>query len=305
MPTVYRSTDTDAPVLTGLVGSLIAVLDACLVNGYTDRPAAGWTKAFSGTNKAAYKNSLADGGSECVVRVEDNEPGATDGRNSRWEVFSDMTDVDTGTNGTGQVWCYKSDTLDSTARPWVLVADGLTFTLYVINNGHSEEIRASRFIHAGDYDAIDPDNAFRYVLMGTSGSGVTSGSQGFVSDSYHISGAHTRTVHPDGVTGAFSPTRSGSPSYSGLPTGGNCGSNAPVSWTGKFLFVDVFLSDGERQYLGRLRGLKYPMQRLDNTQTKGELIAGTNLVYTEVVDNPFFTNEFRRGALPVDAVGPW
>ena len=39
--TVYRSDDAGAPNLTGAAGSLIAILDAVLVNGYGAKPAAG------------------------------------------------------------------------------------------------------------------------------------------------------------------------------------------------------------------------------------------------------------------------
>ena len=53
--TVYRFDDAGAPTLSAAAGALISVLDACLVNGYGAKPAAGWTKAFSGTNQAAYR----------------------------------------------------------------------------------------------------------------------------------------------------------------------------------------------------------------------------------------------------------
>ena len=39
-PTIYRSTDASAPVLTGEVGKLVDLLDACLVNGYGAKSAA-------------------------------------------------------------------------------------------------------------------------------------------------------------------------------------------------------------------------------------------------------------------------
>lgn len=53
---VYASTDAGAPAaLSNTAGALIAVLDACLVNGYGAKPAAGWAKVFSGTNLAVYR----------------------------------------------------------------------------------------------------------------------------------------------------------------------------------------------------------------------------------------------------------
>ena len=44
--TVYRSTDAGAPLLTNSNGSLIAVLKACLVDGYGSKASAGWTAPF-------------------------------------------------------------------------------------------------------------------------------------------------------------------------------------------------------------------------------------------------------------------
>lgn len=66
--TVYSSTDASAPVLTGAVGSFIALLDACLVNGYGDKGAAGWSKDFSDTNLATYRPAF---GSGCSLGVDD------------------------------------------------------------------------------------------------------------------------------------------------------------------------------------------------------------------------------------------
>jgi hypothetical protein len=56
---VYRSTDASAPVLTGQVGSLTALLDAVLVNGYGALSAAGWTIAQTTTNKRGYKQNTS------------------------------------------------------------------------------------------------------------------------------------------------------------------------------------------------------------------------------------------------------
>src|SRR4051794_557415 len=50
-PVIYRSTDTNAPVLFGGQGSLISLLDAILVNGYGSSFATG-TITNDGTNVA-------------------------------------------------------------------------------------------------------------------------------------------------------------------------------------------------------------------------------------------------------------
>lgn len=71
-PTVYKSTDTDAPVLDGQAGSLINVLTACLVDGYGAKSAAGWSIALGPTNnKIVYQNDTLTG-SGLFFRVQDD-----------------------------------------------------------------------------------------------------------------------------------------------------------------------------------------------------------------------------------------
>lgn len=127
---LYRSQDTGAPSLTGQSGSLIAVLDACLVNGYGSMPAAGWTKPFSGTNLAAYRASI---GTRYYLRVNDS---LNTGSYSV-TAFETMSDVNTGTNifpntsqeATGLVM-LKSGTSNATARSWAVIAHERSFFLF-------------------------------------------------------------------------------------------------------------------------------------------------------------------------------
>lgn len=75
-PTVnfYSSTDANAPVLNGSPGSLITVLNACLVNGYGSKPGAGWTLLGQGTASSNPYTALYQmgSGSKCVLYVNDN-----------------------------------------------------------------------------------------------------------------------------------------------------------------------------------------------------------------------------------------
>ena len=190
-----------APVLSGTAGAMLALLDACLVNGFNlqtltslvvaanvatatkashgvvvgqlveiagaspaglnglqrvtgiggntftfttsgisdqtatgtitaKTPPAGWEKAFSGTNKAAYR-SLNGASNKPVLRLDDT--GTTSARVVGYEA---MTDVDTGTGPfptaaqmSGGAYWLKSATADSTARAWTLVADDQGFWL--------------------------------------------------------------------------------------------------------------------------------------------------------------------------------
>ncbi len=127
--TVYRSTDTGAPALyTDSAGSLITILDACLVNGYGSQPAAGWTKAFTGTNKAAYRMSTTAPASGFYLRIDD-----TSTTESRWIGYESMTDVDTGVDPfpldaqvTGGMYTLKI----ATSSEWVLIADDRAFYFF-------------------------------------------------------------------------------------------------------------------------------------------------------------------------------
>lgn len=135
-PTVYRSTDGSAPVLDGQAGSLITVLDAVLVNGYGAKAAAGWTKAFSGTNGASYRQG---GGLQYYVNVNDNAPGAGTGKEARVVGYEVMTAFATGSNlfptaaqAANGIFVRKSVAADATARTWIMLADHLTFYMWVL-----------------------------------------------------------------------------------------------------------------------------------------------------------------------------
>ena len=132
-PTVYRSDDASAPAIDGTAGSLIAALDAILVNGYGAKSAAGWTKPYTGTNKAAF---LQGAGLGHYLRVDDS-----DTRLSRVVGYGAMSDVDTGTNPfptsgqfSGGLYCRKSIAASSTARPWVCIANDSAFYLFICGN---------------------------------------------------------------------------------------------------------------------------------------------------------------------------
>lgn len=127
---VYKSSDTSAPALTGTAGTLAALLYACLVTGYGSKAAAGWAREFTGTNKAAFR---AAAGNRMRLRIDDT--GSTEGKAVGYET---MSDVDTGTNLfptaaqlSGGIFIRKSNTADSTNRPWMLVANDRIFYLFI------------------------------------------------------------------------------------------------------------------------------------------------------------------------------
>ena len=133
----YSSADAVAPVLTGQVGSLAALLDAVLVNGYGTQPAAGWTIAFTGTNERVY--TMGAGGTGFSMFLNDNAP--VDPREATVVGYQVATGIGTGTAPwptpvqmaagltQGVPW-RKSETADAVARKWYVLADANT--VYVI-----------------------------------------------------------------------------------------------------------------------------------------------------------------------------
>lgn len=127
-PTIFRSTDGGAPSLTGTVGALIGILDACLVTGLS------WTKDYSGTNRAVYR---APSGIRDYLDVNDNGPDATQlAKNATLVGYETMTAVGAGTRpfpDTSQTAVgagfRKSNTADATVRPWYLIGDDRSFYL--------------------------------------------------------------------------------------------------------------------------------------------------------------------------------
>ena len=71
--TVYSSTDTSAPTLNNLKGSLVALLDAVLVNGYGTQSAAGWSIAYTASSGRVYRQGT---GNQYYLRVDDTYPGS-------------------------------------------------------------------------------------------------------------------------------------------------------------------------------------------------------------------------------------
>lgn len=181
----YRSTDASAPTLTGQVGSLLTLLDACLVNGYGALAAAGWTKPFANSsNVGCYQNSATDGTGFCLS-VNDNGPGTGGAREARMTGFQTLSAVATGTGqfptsgqlaiGTGAVVCRKSNTADTTARAWTVVADDTVFYLFTETGDFSSPTQASGFVF-GDIFSYKSSDPYRCIIIGRNNE--TSGANG-------------------------------------------------------------------------------------------------------------------------------
>lgn len=166
---LYKSTDASAPSLTGQVGSLVALLDAVLVNGYGSQTAAGWTKAYSATNKASYR-MVTSGNTGFYLDVDDSAP--TTAKEARMRGYEVMTALATGTNAfptvaqsSFGVVCRKSNTADATARPWYCVADGSVFYLFVDTGDFTLPAYSMAFTF-GDFFSYKSGDAYNCQIQG-------------------------------------------------------------------------------------------------------------------------------------------
>jgi hypothetical protein len=131
--------NANAPSLTGVAGSLTALLDAVLVNGFTGFTALGWTIGQTTTNKRQYIMAAAGTGNS--LWVDDTGPGGAGAREARVCGFATMSaTTPTGTGqfptsaqssiGFGALVVRKSTTADATVRYWTTVGDGHTIYLF-------------------------------------------------------------------------------------------------------------------------------------------------------------------------------
>lgn len=89
------------------------------------RAPAGFTKVYSGTNKAAYRADCVTG-TRLYLQVNDTTTTYTNVSG-----YESMSDVDTGTDAFGSsTYWRKSNVADSSTRPWALFGDSRAFYLF-------------------------------------------------------------------------------------------------------------------------------------------------------------------------------
>ena len=194
--TLYKSSDPSSPVLYGTTGSLLSVLDACLVNGYGTQPGAGWTKPFANFS-SSYGCYLQPTGSGMTLFVNDSGSNSTslfrEAWATGWENLTGLNTAVTNSNGTGtgqfptpvqslitgHVVIRKSATMDITSsRQWLVAADSSSFYLFIITG----DITATYYAFAfGDiYSFKSPIDSYKCVIIGrVAENSSTAGNDGF------------------------------------------------------------------------------------------------------------------------------
>ena len=258
--TIYRSTDSSAPVLTGAVGDLVNLLDKCLVTGYGSQSAAGWSKPYTGTNKAAFQQG--SGSNSMLLRVQDD--AAVTAKEARITGYETMTTVDAGSGSfpaASYLLARKSNTADATARAWIVIADARTVYVGVLTG----DVAGSYFwfMFGEFYSLVSSDN-FRVMLTGrgvensaVAGSerfGLISSSIGTATSNHYVARGHT------GLGGAIIPSITGDQAKGGgLAVFGAGGVPFTNPSDGALMISPIWISDPTTTPVngirGRLRGI--------------------------------------------------
>lgn len=250
----------------------------------------GWTKAFSGTNKAVYAKQ--SGGTAHVLRVDDTA--------TIWaalNMYNTMSDVDTGTDvcpTSGSFYIHKS-TDTSTARQWRAYGDALSFYLFGKGNGANWLGR----MFFGDIVSDIPGDLYHCALIGHP---ENQGNNQFQTINNTTAGhILARSVGQIAVGAAFGKTANFRPAY----YNGTAGSG-PFAWPNagnNRLIIDELEVWEPTCMRGVMPGL------YNHSHTTGELFVPIygdgDLAGRRFVLQPMFDNGSGDVTMPIDMTGPW
>lgn len=303
---VYKSTDTGAPTLSGTVNDLVNLLDKCLVQGYGTQAGAGWVKAFTGTNRAVFRQG---GGNQFYLDVDDSASGTGVAREALARGYEVMTAVGVGTMEfptvaqlAGAVVIWKSVAASAVTRTWVVVADDRTVYLFVRPDSGNPTLWVG--FAFGDIYSVQTGDAYRTMIIGR----VSQNNTSFVATENlyrHVAALSTGTVqntiaghylarsyHGLGVAQAFGKAGDAGKSTTTFGVSGGFVSY-PNGPDGGLLLSPIFVFDGAGQfnmnYRGELRGLWHflhpgsAVANLDTFSGVGALAGKTFLVLKDFV----------------------
>ncbi|HED4877825.1 TPA: hypothetical protein R4K21_003658 [Stenotrophomonas maltophilia] len=327
VPTVYRSTDPGAPLLSGAPGALIALLDALLVDGYGvgagRMNGLGWTKEFGGANVRAYRNSPVSG-TGYFLRVDD-----TGARSALLRAYSSMSDLNAGTDATpsdalkaiGSTW-EKSNVASGAARHWVAVGNERFFYLFIDTSGTfaSQGAQGTHGHYAGDMISIRPGDRHNFVVSykGADTEGSNNIGYGFKVQPW------SGSANADSTTAAFvGRSHSGAvgsvrlflsaPGVTANTTVGNQSGfpNYPYVGNGGLLYGGIDLLEAPFTPRGYLPGVYAPIHRRPFPEQTivsdvDGLPVGTRLLAKNVTaDNIAGFSDSWTGQILIDITNPW
>lgn len=275
--------------------------------------AAGWQELFAGTltNVLCVKPTVPEA-TGCVLRVDD-----TGTINARVRAYEAMSDAATGVGQTplesqlaGGLFWPKSNTANSTARGWYLVADERGFYLATDPTGTGRYT----LTYAGDIASLKSGDAYGYLLTGnqsdqTNTSSVPDGCCGYSGRSArggaYLVRAYTAIGQSSAVqrlgahhNGSTADVYAGTPGYSigTYPNGPNNG-----LMTGALELHAMGIR-------GTLPGLLHPVQDCGNAFATGAIVDGTDDLAGRrlmAIRTAPSAGVVVAGTVFIDVTGPW
>jgi len=274
VPTVYESTDAGAPQLSGQPGSLTALLDAVLVDGYGvgagRKAGAGWTREFSASNVRVYRGNVVSGNGY-HLRIDDSAT-AGNARHAWMRGYERMSAASVGENpvpGVGQrangTIVPKSLTIDGAARRWRVIANERFFYIFIDTAGKG----CFHPSFAGDAISFKPGDAHAFVVSAVSGDSWNGewsytdrlfSTNTYVANTYDAScGLFVARSH-NGAVGAVACDHFGL--IQGLTYGGQSGGAFPSGINQGLLHEPARFTNGAYAPRGELPGMIAPLQTL-------------------------------------------
>lgn len=169
--TIYRWDDPGAPqIVDGKPSEIIEVIYKCAVTGYGDKAPLGWTRPFydEATRKAAFRNSVSNGGSGGYLRIWDQSGNDAVNGLIRFMSAVSMTDIDTTFN---PGFFDTISTHANSVRRWVLIGTATGFYIFTEPNGAlmAGGIQSTLCFFAGDIFSLIPNDAGRFVAFSNVG----------------------------------------------------------------------------------------------------------------------------------------
>lgn len=261
----------------------------------------GFSKAYAGTNKAAYQaDDLLS--SRMFLRIDDAGISSA-AAYARVVGYEAMTDIDAGTKPfpteaqqSGGGYWHKSNAANATARPWMIVGDSQGFYLLVQQDGSAANQIGMMF---GDINSDHAGDAYRTLLV--SGVNATA-SNGSSLQSFNSQSGHAMPRSYLGTGAAIQPIKYGAQLQA--PGMGYAGATYPNPGNNAFLCSAVEVWDSASVARGTLPGLYAPLHPASSLtdhalQTAIAGLPGRTLLVKRLV----------YGAVPyacaVDITGPW
>ena len=209
VPIIYKSTDTSAPVLAGNDRTcLVNLLNKCLVTGYGDRPAAGWTMPFTdaGGTLAGFRNNTATG---TGFFFQMDHATTSYPYQFATRAYEAMSSESAGTLlfGSSTLGSMGSDT--ATQRPWYMIATDKWFLLHTMPSATvfptAAALAASTATYSGTTiffgDIVKLSESDGYACLYSSARSGYGASFGFVSVAGTTTSGHYLARRLSGVPG--------------------------------------------------------------------------------------------------------